>query len=81
VVLRVYNQQLHSSSHNALKIIAKGETGPVEHVMREGTEKKNMQGTRKKPYTSPTLTKHGDVEEITEVLRSSGVKSEVSGDF
>jgi hypothetical protein len=29
----------------------------------------------------PTLTVHGDVKEITEVLRSSGVKSEVSGDF
>jgi hypothetical protein len=29
----------------------------------------------KKPYTSPTLKVHGDVEEITNVLRKAGVKS------
>jgi hypothetical protein len=41
----------------------------MEHVMKERIENKDEHGTGKKPYTSPKLTIHGDVEEITKVLR------------
>jgi hypothetical protein len=41
----------------------------MEHVMKKRTEKKDVYETRKKPYATPKLTVHGDIEEITEVLR------------
>jgi hypothetical protein len=42
---------------------------------------KGVRGTRKRPYAEPTLTKHGDVEEITRVLRRTAARSTVaSGD-
>jgi hypothetical protein len=47
----------------------------MEQFEKEGTGKKEVHGTGKRPYTSPTLTKHGDVEEITNALRRAGVKS------
>jgi hypothetical protein len=49
----------------------------MEHVMKERTEKKDVHGTMKKPYTTPKLTKHGNVDEITEVLRLAGAKGDV----
>jgi hypothetical protein len=49
--------------------------------MKERTEKKGVHGTRKKPYISPKLTIHGDVEEITKVLRLAGAKFEPPGSF
>jgi hypothetical protein len=53
----------------------------MEQFEKEETGKKEVNGTGKRPYTSPTLTKHGDVDEITEVHRLGGLKSEMSGDF
>jgi hypothetical protein len=53
----------------------------MEQVRKERVGAKEVHGTGKKPYTSPTLTKHGDVDEITEVHRLGGLKSEMSGDF
>jgi hypothetical protein len=50
----------------------------MENAMKERAEKKDVHGTNKKPYSSPKLTKHGDVEEITEVLRLTGAKGEVA---
>jgi hypothetical protein len=46
----------------------------MEQVGKERIEKKDVHGTSKKPYTSPRLTKHGNVDEITEVLRLAGAK-------
>jgi hypothetical protein len=46
----------------------------MDNVMKEKTEKKDVHGTEKKPYTTPRLTIHGDVEEITEVLRLTVAK-------
>jgi hypothetical protein len=55
----------------------------MDNVMKEKTEKKDVHGTMKKPYTSPTLTVYGDVEDITEVLRLTGAKGggTLSGDI
>jgi hypothetical protein len=53
----------------------------MEDAMKERTEKKDVHWIRKKPYTTPKLTNHGDVEEITEVLRSACAKGQtLSGD-
>jgi hypothetical protein len=41
----------------------------MEQVRKERVGEKEVHGTRKKPYTTPRLTIHGDVEEITKVLR------------
>jgi hypothetical protein len=49
----------------------------MEHIMKERTEKKDVHGTGKKPYTSPTLKVYGDVEEITKVFRLAGAKGQV----
>jgi hypothetical protein len=49
----------------------------MEHLRKEKAEKKDVHGTRKKPYSTPKLTKHGDVEEITEVLRLTGARGTV----
>jgi hypothetical protein len=42
--------------------------------MKEKTEKKDVHWVMKRPYAKPTLTNHGDVNEITEVLRLAGTK-------
>jgi hypothetical protein len=44
----------------------------MEHTMKQSTEKKDVHRTMKRPYAKPTLTVHGDVEEITKVLRLAG---------
>jgi hypothetical protein len=44
-------------------------------------EIKEVKEQEKKPYTSPTLKVHGDVEEITKVLRLAGAKFEPPGSF
>jgi hypothetical protein len=46
----------------------------MEHSKGEATERKALHGAKKKPYTSPKLTVHGDVEKITEVLRLAVAK-------
>jgi hypothetical protein len=51
------------------------------NVMKERAEKKAVHGTMKKPYTTPRLTIHGDVEDITKVLRLAGAKFEPPGSF
>jgi hypothetical protein len=48
----------------------------MEQFEKERIGKKEVQGTMKKPYTSPKLKVHGDVEEITEVLRSACAKGQ-----
>jgi hypothetical protein len=58
------------------------ETGSMEQFGKERIGEKEVRGTRKKPYSSPKLTKHGNVDEITEVLRLSYNKGEtLSGDL
>jgi hypothetical protein len=53
----------------------------MEHLIKEKAGKKDVHWTRKRPYAKPTLTVHGDVEEITRVLRLKGGKGfTVSGD-
>jgi hypothetical protein len=51
------------------------------NVMKERTEKKDVHGTGKKPYTTPKLTKHGDVDEITKVLRLAGPRGFTGTEF
>jgi hypothetical protein len=46
----------------------------MEQVRKERVGEKEVHGTSKKPYTSPTLKAYGDVEEITKVLRLTGIK-------
>jgi hypothetical protein len=46
----------------------------MEQFGKERIGEKEVHRTKKKPYTSPKLTKHGDVDEITEVLRLAGAK-------
>jgi hypothetical protein len=46
----------------------------MEQFGKERTGKKEMHGTKKKPYTSPTLRVYGDVEEITKTLSLVGIK-------
>jgi hypothetical protein len=46
----------------------------MEKVRKERIGKQEVHGTRKKPYTTPKLTVHGNVERITEVLRLAGAK-------
>jgi hypothetical protein len=48
----------------------------MEHLVKEKARKKSVHWTGKKPYAKPTLTVHGDVEEITKVLRLVGFKSQ-----
>jgi hypothetical protein len=48
----------------------------MEHIMKESTEKKDVHGIMKRPYAKPTLTVHGDVEEITKVFRLTGTKGQ-----
>jgi hypothetical protein len=48
----------------------------MENVMKKRIEKKDPHGTRKRPYAKPTLTVHGNVDEITKVLRLAGAKNE-----
>jgi hypothetical protein len=54
----------------------------VEHSKTEATEGKAVHGVKKKPYAKPTLTVHGDVEKITEILRLACAKGggTLSGD-
>jgi hypothetical protein len=53
----------------------------MEHLVKEKARKKGVHWTGKKPYAKPTLTVHGDVEKITEVLRLAGAQGRVvSGD-
>jgi hypothetical protein len=53
----------------------------MEQFGKERIGEKEVHGTRKKPYTPPTLNVHGDVEEITQVLRSDGAQDRfISGD-
>jgi hypothetical protein len=60
------NYPLHLITHLIPKL---RETGAMEHSEWEAAGRKVFQGRKKKPYTSPTLKVHGDVEEITKVLR------------
>jgi hypothetical protein len=56
----------------------------MEQVGKERIGEKEVQGTKKKPYAKPTLTVHGDVEEITKVLRLTGIKRQdasIEGNF
>jgi hypothetical protein len=54
----------------------------VEHSKTEATEGKAVHGVKKKPYAKPTLTVHGDVEDITKVLRLTVAKGfTFSGDI
>jgi hypothetical protein len=46
----------------------------MEQFGKERIGEKEVHGTRKKPYTSPTLKVYGDVEEITKALRLAGIK-------
>jgi hypothetical protein len=46
----------------------------MENAMKGGTEQKDVHGANKKPYTSPKVTVHGDVHEVTKVLRLAGAK-------
>jgi hypothetical protein len=46
----------------------------MEQVRKERIGEKEAHGNKKKPYSKPTLTIHGDVDEITEVLRLAGAK-------
>jgi hypothetical protein len=48
----------------------------MEQVRKERVGEKEVHGTRKKPYTTPRLTIHGDVEEITKVLRLADAAGE-----
>jgi hypothetical protein len=54
------------------------EVEPMQHVERDGARKETAPRARKEPYVTPTLTVHGGVEEITEVLRLSCIKGTVS---
>lgn len=52
----------------------------MEHVRKDGPERKDARRGGKKPYTPPELFVHGGVEEITEDLRRAGTKhAQVSG--
>jgi hypothetical protein len=49
----------------------------MEQVRKERIGEIEACGNKKKPYSKPTLTIHGDVDEITEVLRLAGAKGQV----
>jgi hypothetical protein len=49
----------------------------MEQVTKERIGEKEVHGTGKKPYISPTLKVYGDVEAITKTLRLAGIKSDV----
>jgi hypothetical protein len=54
----------------------------MKQVEKERADKKKAGSAAKKPYATPTLTVHGDVEGITERLRSAEAKGEAqSTDF
>jgi hypothetical protein len=46
----------------------------MEQFKKERNGEKEMHGTGKKPYASPTLKVYGDVEEITKTLHLAGIK-------
>jgi hypothetical protein len=46
----------------------------MEEFEKKRIGKKEVHGTGKEPYTSPTLKVYGDVDEITKVLRLTGAK-------
>jgi hypothetical protein len=50
----------------------------MEHLVKEKERKKGVHWTGKKPYAKPTLTVHGDVEDITEVLRLTCAKGRIT---
>jgi hypothetical protein len=58
------------------------EGAPMERTKKVVAEREVGHRAGKRPYTPPTLTVHGDVEDVTEVLRLAGAKSEdLSGDI
>jgi hypothetical protein len=46
----------------------------MEEFRKERVGEREVHGTKKKPYAKPTLTVHGNVDEITKVLRLAGTK-------
>jgi hypothetical protein len=53
----------------------------MENSKGEATEREALLGAGKKPYTTPKLKKHGDVDEITEVLRLAGAIGNIGTEF
>lgn len=68
----------HPTRHGTFQL---RETGQMRYSSKEITEKKDTSETCKKPYQPPSLTLHGDVAEITKVLRSARAKGTISSDI
>lgn len=57
-------------------VLNQRETSMMEPAREEAARKGAAKETRKRPYAPPRLTVHGDVEELTKVLRLARSKQD-----